>query len=170
MSKETVSKSSSSTDSNVLETAIESIADSTEELTYQLIEKALSLPGVKINRRDFLVHALGDEVDVDDIPDLLRDGPLKSGLIARRKLNKIAVKLCDQNRLNSSIASFASGLPGGLALAATVPLDTLQFFAINLRSAQQVAYLYGYDDFWLCLVWLELHRSRNWFPANLPRR
>jgi len=44
--------------------------------------------------------------------------------------------------------SFAAGLPGGLALAATIPADTIQYFGMALRLAQEIAYLYGEDDLW----------------------
>lgn len=50
--------------------------------------------------------------------------------------------------MKSSSASFAAGLPGGIGLAATIPADTAQFFGFALRLAQEIGYLYGYDDFW----------------------
>ena len=48
----------------------------------------------------------------------------------------------------SSIASFAAGIPGGLAMAATIPADLLQFFGMSIRLAQELSYLYGADDLW----------------------
>lgn len=38
---------------------------------------------------------------------------------------------------------------GGLAMAATIPADTLQFFGVALRLAQEVAYLFGHKDLWV---------------------
>ena len=46
------------------------------------------------------------------------------------------------------MASFAMGIPGGLAMAATVPADVLQFFGMSLRLAQELSYLYGGGDLW----------------------
>ena len=116
--------------------------------TYQIIEKALSLPGVKVNRRDFLIEIFADRIKEDDIPLLLKVGPVKSGLFTQEELKKAAIKNCNKNKWQCSATSFASGLPGGFAMAATIPLDTMQFFGFNLRVAQQVAYIYGYEDFW----------------------
>ena len=48
----------------------------------------------------------------------------------------------------SSAASFAMGLPGGLAMGATIPADALQFFGMSLRLAQELAYLYGAQNLW----------------------
>ena len=47
-----------------------------------------------------------------------------------------------------SAASFAMGLPDGLAMGATIPADTLQFLGMSLRLAQELAYLYGAQDLW----------------------
>lgn len=116
--------------------------------TYQIIEKALSLPGVKVNRRDFLIEIFADRIKEEDIPLLLKVGPVKSGLFTQAELKKAAIKNCNKNKWQCSATSFASGIPGGFAMAATIPLDTMQFFGFNLRVAQQVAYIYGYEDFW----------------------
>lgn len=116
--------------------------------TYQIIEKSLSLPGVKINRRDFLIETFGDNIKQEDIPLLLDKGPVKSGLLSQKDLKKAAIKVCNKNKWQCSATSCVSGIPGGLAMAATIPLDTIQFFGFSLRIAQQVAYIYGYDDFW----------------------
>ena len=55
---------------------------------------------------------------------------------------------CVKRTSQSSIASFAAGIPGGLAMAATIPADILQFFGMALRLAQELSYLYGADDLW----------------------
>ena len=40
------------------------------------------------------------------------------------------------------------GLPGGIAMGATIPADTVQFFGMSLRLAQELSYLYGAQDLW----------------------
>ncbi|MBF4635151.1 hypothetical protein ITJ38_12110 [Agreia pratensis] len=42
--------------------------------------------------------------------------------------------------------SAATGLPGGLALFATIPADTAQYFAHMLRISQKLAYLHGWPE------------------------
>ena len=39
-----------------------------------------------------------------------------------------------------------AGIPGGLALALTIPADTVQFVWHSIRLAQKLAYLYGWPD------------------------
>lgn len=117
-------------------------------ITYQIIEKSLSIPGVKVNRRDFLIEIFADKVTQEEIPLLLKLGPVKSGLFTPEQLKKAAIKNCNKSKWQCSATSFASGIPGGLAMFGTIPLDTMQFFGFNLRVAQQVAYIYGHEDFW----------------------
>ena len=64
----------------------------------------------------------------------------------REDLARIANKLILVRTSTSSAASFAMGIPGGLAMGLTVPADTLQFFGMSLRLAQELAYLYGAQD------------------------
>lgn len=40
------------------------------------------------------------------------------------------------------------GIPGGLAMAATIPADILQFYGVTLKLAQELTYLYGAKDLW----------------------
>lgn len=117
-------------------------------ITYQIIEKSLSIPGVKVNRRDFLIEIFADKIAQEEIPLLLKLGPVKSGLFTPEQLKKAAIKNCNKNKWQCSATSFASGIPGGFAMFGTIPLDTMQFFGFNLRVAQQIAYIYGHEDFW----------------------
>ena len=108
--------------------------------------QVLKMPGMKINRTNFLLETL--EVEDSKKALLLEKGPIVFGLFTQKEIRKIARKLCKKRTLFSSTLSFAAGLPGGFAMAATVPADVLQFFAINMKVAQEVAYLYGRKDLW----------------------
>lgn len=79
--------------------------------------------------------------------NVLRVGPVEAG-ISREELEKIARSLVTNRTLKSTAMSVAAGLPGGLAMAATIPADTLQYFGMSLRLAQEIAYLYGEEDLW----------------------
>ena len=46
-----------------------------------------------------------------------------------------------QDGRRTTALSFAAGIPGGLAMAATIPADVAQFFGMALRLAQELAYL-----------------------------
>lgn len=110
-----------------------------------VITTAVQIPGVKVDRRKFLSEIFSsDEYIIQDILDL---GPIQSG-VSQEKLTKLAEKLILKRTSQSSLASFAAGIPGGLAMAATIPADILQFFGMTLRLAQELSYLYGADDLW----------------------
>lgn len=115
---------------------------------YELIEKALNIPGIKVERNVFLAETFKGKVKSSDISLLLEKGPIKSGLISRKDIKKTAIMVANKRKLACSGLSFMAGIPGGMAMAGTIPADLLQFFAFNLRLAQEIAYIYGYEDFW----------------------
>lgn len=110
-----------------------------------IITTAVQVPGVKVNRNKFLAEAFANEnVDMELV---LEKGPLAAE-ISQQRLTVLAGKLILKRTSQSSLASFAAGIPGGLAMAATIPADVLQFFGMALRLAQELSYLYGAQDLW----------------------
>ncbi len=110
-----------------------------------VITSAVQIPGVKVNRNKFLSETFASEpVPIQDILDL---GPVEAK-VPQEKLAALAGRLILKRTSQSSLASFATGIPGGLAMAATIPADVLQFFGMTLRLAQELSYLYGADDLW----------------------
>lgn len=112
-----------------------------------ILTNALKLPGVKVNRTEFLSKTLAEYVSYNDLVIVLEKGPIEAG-INIDTLNKIAKSLIEKRTLQSTSASFAAGIPGGFAMAATIPADLLQFYGVSLRFAQELAYLFGYKDMW----------------------
>ena len=84
-------------------------------------------------------------MDVQQIIDL---GPIEAGA-QREEIENLANKLILKRTSESSVASFVAGIPGGLAMMATVPADVMQFFGMALRLAQELSYLYGGGDLWV---------------------
>lgn len=111
----------------------------------EIICKAIQIPGVKVDRNKFLAEIFSSKVDL--LENIINNGPIGVG-ITREEINNIANRLIMKRTSQSSIASFAAGIPGGLAMAATIPADILQFFGMSLRLAQELSYLYGADDLW----------------------
>lgn len=112
-----------------------------------ILTNALKVPGVKVNRTEFLSKTLVDHVGYNDLAVVLEKGPIEAG-VNINILDKVAKSLIERRSLQSTGASFAAGIPGGLAMAATIPADTLQFYGVSLRLAQELAYLFGYKDLW----------------------
>lgn len=111
-----------------------------------VISAAIQVPGVRVNRDSFLCEIF-KEVDRDVLQSIIEKGPVEAG-IERAILKQKAHKLIQARTALSTGASFAAGLPGGLAMAATIPADMLQFYGVSLRMAQELAYLYGESDLW----------------------
>ncbi len=112
-----------------------------------VIGTAIQIPGVKVNREAFLLEMFkGADEDLKHY--ILADGPVAAGC-SRAELKIKAERIIRDKTLLSTAASFAAGLPGGFAMAATIPMDCLQFYSVALRMAQEISYLYGEGDFWI---------------------
>ena len=129
-----------------MEIPVNTTASKTSFSLENVIITALQVPGVKVDRESFLRDQFKKE-NKSLLNSILSDGPIKAGY-PQKALYKKATAVVNRNTLVSSGASFAAGLPGGFAMAATIPADTVQFFAIALRTAQEIAYLYGQENLW----------------------
>ena len=116
----------------------------------EIIKTALQIPGVKVDRKTFLQAQFSD-LPVEARNDIVLRGPV-AAKCTRGELKKKAQNVVNERTLMSTGASFLAGLPGGIAMAATIPADMLQFYAVALRLAQEIAYLYGEEDMWASAV------------------
>lgn len=123
----------------------ENIAVEKEVALETILTTALKLPGVKVERNECLLKIFANENI--DTQELLELGPVAAN-VPHEKITQLADKQIFIRTSESSLASFVSGIPGGVAIAATIPLDLLQFFATTLKIAQELAYLYGANDIW----------------------
>ena len=112
----------------------------------EVITAAIKLPGIKVNREAFLREQFKD-VSKERIEKIIDVGPVKAGA-GRNILKKMANKLINTRTAASTTASFVAGLPGGVAMIAAIPADVIQFYAVALRLAQELSYLYGEPDLW----------------------
>ncbi len=119
--------------------------EKTLDLT-NVISTAIQLPGVKVSRDVFLKEQF-KELTQAEIDLILQSGPVEAG-VSREILARKAKKIIRERSAVSSGASFLAGLPGGIAMAATIPADLLQFYGVALRMAQELVYLYGEADMW----------------------
>ena len=118
----------------------------TQEIALEtIISNAIKIPGVRVDRDKFLAEILVKETD--NIQEVIDNGPIATG-IDEATLRNIANKLILSRTAESSVKSFAMGIPGGLAMAITIPADTLQFYGMTLKLAQELTYLYGASDLW----------------------
>ncbi|PSM41361.1 hypothetical protein C6Y14_21525 [Streptomyces dioscori] len=106
---------------------------------------AAKLPGVRINREAYLRSALARHCSEDDIRRAIEETPAAAGITVE-VLDKVANDSIRYETAKVSALSAAAGIPGILALPATVPADLAQYFGHMLRISQKLAYLYSWPD------------------------
>lgn len=111
-----------------------------------VLQQAMKVPLVKIDRAKFLKKELIKYYSENVIDEAIENNPAYAG-IEREKINEIAKQVINYGTNKVSAISFVAGMPGGVAMAATVPVDITQYFGFILRIMQKLAYLYGFDEF-----------------------
>ena len=107
---------------------------------------ALKLPIVKVNRENFLHKELINYYPEETVKIAIDKNPAYAG-IPRETINQIAKQVINYETNKVTANSFVAGIPGGLAMAATIPADLAQYYGFMIKLMQKIAYLYGFDDF-----------------------
>ncbi len=117
-----------------------------QELSFNtVIESAAKLPLVQIKREDFLTRNLGKLCTPEQLRKALVNGTLNAG-IPIWTLDSVANAVINAETMKVTGISAAAGIPGGFAMAATIPADSAQFYAFVIRIAQELAYIYGWTE------------------------
>lgn len=111
-----------------------------------VVKQVMKIPAIRVGRESFLKRELGTMYPESTINKAIENNPAYAG-IEREKINKIANEIINFETNKVSLVSFMAGLPGGLAMAATIPTDVLQYFGKVMIVLQKLAYLYGFKDF-----------------------
>ena len=126
--------------------ALASNEQDAEQFAYEIMKRAASLKVVKIDRGEFLRTTLKKYCPEVDASAAVKTSPIEAG-VAPRDLDEIALNVIDFETKKCAGLSFLAGIPGGVALAGTVPADLAQYFAHVMRVEQKLAYLYGWQTF-----------------------
>ncbi len=110
-----------------------------------IIIMSLKVPGIHVNRAQFLQKELFKNHPQEVINIAIAETPAKAG-ISREEIDKIADEVINFERNCVSGISAALGMPGGVAMAATIPADIAQYYGYTLRAAQKLMYLYGFPE------------------------
>ncbi len=111
----------------------------------EIIARVIKLPNVKVDRAAFLQKELIRYYPEETVKTAIEHNPAYAG-IDKQEINKIADQVIQYETNKVSGISFAAGLPGGFALAASIPADVIQYFAFTVKVIQEIAYLYGFDE------------------------
>mgnify|MGYP000593357478 CR=1 FL=1 len=123
------------------------IIDKVEHIKAEdIIQQAVKLPVVRVNREKFLRKELIKYYPTDVVDLAIEKNPAYAG-VEKKRINEISKQVINYETNKVSAISFAAGIPGGFAMAATVPADVVQYFGFIIRAMQKLAYLYGFEDF-----------------------
>lgn len=113
--------------------------------TEDIIILGLRMPGVHIDREDFLRKQFMKNYSNDVIQDAVKFNPAHAGITVE-EIDNIADQVIQYERNCVSGISLALGVPGGVAMVATLPTDIAQYYGYMLRAIQKLLYLYGFPE------------------------
>ena len=117
------------------------------EMTFEkILAAAMHTPGVRINREKFLRKELIRYCSEDVIDDAIKNNPAKAG-ISKELINKISKQVINYETTKVTALSVAASLPGEPAPIGAAAADITSYFAFILRTVQELAYLYGFEQF-----------------------
>lgn len=110
-----------------------------------IIILGLTAPGIRVSRADFLRRELRKTCTDEQIELAIKKNPIAAG-INTEIIDKIADDVIQFERNCVSGISAALSSVGGVAMAATIPSDIVQYYGYMLRTAQKLLYLYGFPE------------------------
>lgn len=111
----------------------------------QVLDVAAQLPGVRINRSEYLRTALQRHCTDAQIELAIAESPA-AAQIPHEVIKAAANTSISFETSKVTTISAAAGLPGGWAIIGTVPADMVQYTGHMIRIAQKLAYIYSWPD------------------------
>ena len=117
-----------------------------EQRALDFLAKVVRVPGVRVNREEFLRQELRKlRMGDDAIARAIDSNPLLAG-VALTEIDRLAEEAISYEMNKSAAISFVAGIPGGFAMLGTIPADLMQYYVHALRIMQKLAYLYGWGE------------------------
>lgn len=110
-----------------------------------VIIMGLKVPGIRIDRSQFLQKEFQSKLPQNVIDNAIAHNPLYAQ-IPTQLIDQIADEVIKYERSCVSGISTALGMPGGVAMVATIPADIAQYYGYMLRATQKLMYLYGFPE------------------------
>jgi len=115
------------------------------QIWFNVLKSALAIPGVKVDRKSFLIKELYPYYDKNIIDKAIETTPAKAG-VSKSTVEKIVTGVIKYHTTLVTSISAGSGIPGGLWMIGTIPADLAQFYYHILQVVQKLAYIYGWPD------------------------
>ena len=117
-----------------------------EQRALDFLAKVVRVPGVRVNRDEFLRQELRKlHLSDDAIARALSSNPMMAG-VSLAQIDTLAEEAISYETNKSAAISFVAGIPGGFAMLGTIPADLMQYYVHALRIMQKLAYLYGWGE------------------------
>lgn len=110
----------------------------------KIMGAALSMPGVKVDRDDFLKKELKNYCSPEQLNLAISSRPING--VSKEIIDRIANACINSHTTKVTTISAVAGIPGGFAMAGTIPADMAQYYWHVFVLAQKLAYLYGFPD------------------------
>lgn len=117
-----------------------------EDLWERVLVSAMKLPGIAVDRREFLGRELAPYFDREVINAILDGSTKMKNVLPQKVVQKLAEGCISYHLTKASLISAVAGIPGGFTMLATIPADMAQFYGHVLALAQKLLYLYGWPD------------------------
>lgn len=111
----------------------------------KILKASLKIADWKVDRKAFLTEVFEKYCEESQMNDLLKYSPITADL-DDYFIKKVADQTINNQVMKLSGLSFVAGLPGGLAMAGTVPADIAQFYYHIIVLSQKLAYIYGWPQ------------------------
>lgn len=110
-----------------------------------VLEIALKVPGVKVNREAFLRNAFSDFCTEEQLSQIVKTNPRK--VLDINLIDHVAQSVIKKARIEVTSVSAASGLPSNPFLASGLAVaDVGQYMGFSMNISQKLAYIYGFPD------------------------
>ena len=117
-----------------------------EQRALDFLAKVVRVPGVRVNRDEFLRQELRKlHLSDDTIARALSSNPMMAG-VSLAQIDTLAEDAISYETNKSAAISFVAGIPGGFAMLGTIPADLMQYYVHAFRIMQKLAYLYGWRE------------------------
>lgn len=110
-----------------------------------VLATVMKMPGARVDRISFLRKELRPYCNQSRLQMIGSVRPYT--IVSERVVDKLASRCIRRHVALATMTSTVVGLPGGVAMAATLPADIVQYFYHVFVLSQKLAYLYGYPDF-----------------------
>ena len=117
----------------------------TSEVWNKLLGASLAMPGAKVNRAKFLSSQLGSHCTEEQVLAATEGRPATAG-VSKETVDRLADGCIRFHVRNSAVISIATGIPGGWAMAGSIPADLVNFYWNAIVLSQKLAYLYGWPN------------------------